>query len=106
MKARQISIVTKQITNGTIFPNISAKIRQGVVTLIDHEFSKLKREVDDSFDLIRSDIDIVVAEKPQPRNEAIGVEAKRLTERLAKRLAGIQMKHDKILRIQWDIVGA
>lgn len=102
MSARQKSIVTNQISNGTIFPNISDKLRQGAITVIDSQFNKLKRNVNDSFDLIQNDIEMTVSENLQSCNNAVGAEAKELTEKLAK----LSSKYDEILRIQQNIVDA
>ncbi|CAD6449084.1 391a815d-1b9c-4314-ad35-de3c751e332e [Sclerotinia trifoliorum] len=86
MHVRQISIITNHTSNGTIFHNISAKMRKEMINIIDDEFGKLKGEVDDTFDLIGKDIEMAVAEKPQSSSHALSPEAKKLIDRLAKNL--------------------
>ena len=99
MKARQISIISNQVNGGTMFPNISAKLRQEAVTLIDYEFNKLKLELDETYDLIHKDIDMSIAKRPQPQNSAATSKGKELVARLAKRLNILKSKYDEILRV-------
>ncbi|KAK6604057.1 hypothetical protein H4I95_05960 [Botrytis cinerea] len=99
MKARQISIISNQVNGGTMFPNISAKLRQEAVTLIDYEFNKLKLELDETYDLIHKDIDMSIAKRPQPQNSAATSKGKELVVRLAKRLNILKSKYDEILRV-------
>ncbi|TEY79928.1 hypothetical protein BOTCAL_0040g00200 [Botryotinia calthae] len=105
MKARQISIIKNQVIGGTMFPNISAKMRQEAVTLIDYEFNKLKLELDETYDLIYKDIDMTIAKRPQPQNSAATSEGKELVVRLAKKLENLRSKYDEILRVQESEVG-
>ncbi|TGO35356.1 hypothetical protein BHYA_0161g00190 [Botrytis hyacinthi] len=105
MKARQISIIANQVNGGTIFPNISAKTRQEAVTLIDYEFNKLKLELHETFNLIRKDIDMAIAKRPQSEKSAVTTEGIELVEGLAKRFNDLRLKYDEILRVQEGQVG-
>ncbi|KAF5868070.1 uncharacterized protein Bfra_007265 [Botrytis fragariae] len=106
MKVRQISIITNQVNGGTMFPNISAKMRQEAVTLIDYEFNKLKLELHETFNLIHKDIDMAIAKRPQSQQSAATTEGKDLVVRLAKRLNNLRLKYHEILRDQESEVGA
>lgn len=105
MHARQISIITNHTSNGTIFPNISENMRKEMITIIDDQFGKLKGEVVGSFDLIRKDIDMAVAEKPQSSSHALSPEAKKLIDGLAKKLTKLRVRHDEIINTQQHVVG-
>lgn len=99
MKARQISIIANQVNGGTIFPNISAQMRQEAVTLIDYEFNKLKLELHETFDLIHKDIDMAIAKRPQSEKSAATNEGIELVGRLAKKFNDLRSKYDEILRV-------
>ncbi|TGO07985.1 hypothetical protein BTUL_0233g00180 [Botrytis tulipae] len=105
MKARQISIIAKQVNGGTILPNISAKTRQEAVTLIDYEFNKLKLELHETFNFIHKDIDMAIAERPQSEKSAATTEGIELVGRLAEKLNSLRLKYDEILRVQKGQVG-
>ncbi|KAF7956008.1 hypothetical protein EAE96_004929 [Botrytis aclada] len=100
MKARQISIISNQVNGGTMFPNISAKMRQEAVTLIDYEFNKLKLELNETFDLIHKDIDMAIAKGPQSQNSAATTEGTQLVGRFAKKFNNLRLKYDEILRVR------
>ncbi len=58
--ARQRAIVQGRITDGTLFPNISAKIIDHIVSLIDDTFSSLHEKVNNILGFIRADLDMAV----------------------------------------------
>ncbi|TGO22762.1 hypothetical protein BPAE_0156g00090 [Botrytis paeoniae] len=105
MKVRQISIITNQVNGGTMFPNISAKMRQEAVTLIDYEFNKLKLELHETFNLIHKDIDMAIAKRPRSQKSSATTEGKELVVRFAQKLNKLRLKHDEILRAQESEVG-
>ncbi|TGO79010.1 hypothetical protein BELL_0046g00100 [Botrytis elliptica] len=105
MKARQISIITNQVNGGTIFPNISAKMRQEAVTLIDYEFNKLRQELHETFNLIHKDIDMTSAKRPQSQKSAATTKGIELKGRFAKKFNNLRLKYDEILRVRDSGVG-
>ena len=55
-KKRQISIVQDPIKNGTLFPNLCITINQHMEELIKSTFTDLCTQIQEIFDLIRSDL--------------------------------------------------
>ncbi|KAH6678502.1 hypothetical protein B0J14DRAFT_582898 [Halenospora varia] len=98
--SRQRSIVQGRITNGTLFPQISAKIQANVDELVKKTFCDLRHEVDAVLDLIVSDVKMALASKPQvvvdARNQEHQEEERRRGELLAE-IRKLKGKHEEIL---------
>jgi hypothetical protein len=70
--ARQRSIVQGRITNGTLFPHISAKIQASIEKLIQKTFHDLHDAVNAVLNLIVSDVEMALASKSQHADDDAG----------------------------------
>ena len=61
MAAAQRGVVQGRITDGTLFPNISAKVIDDLTALIRNSFDELLEKLNDVLELIRLDLKVVLA---------------------------------------------
>ncbi|KAH6700598.1 hypothetical protein BKA61DRAFT_705543 [Leptodontidium sp. MPI-SDFR-AT-0119] len=98
--ARQRSIVQGRITNGTLFPHISAKIQANIDRLVQETFRDLYDAVNIVLGLIVSDVEMVLASKPQrvddTRNQE-NLEEERRKEELKAETRVLNEKHEELL---------
>lgn len=94
-KAAQISVVQGRITNGTLFPNISAKILDDVNELIEARFTHLKKKVNDIVKHIAFDLDVAL-DAEEKRTVMSGTERKQ-RDGLAEEIRRLQTRHEQVL---------
>ncbi|KAH8744019.1 hypothetical protein F5882DRAFT_455086 [Hyaloscypha sp. PMI_1271] len=98
--ARQRSIVQGRITNGTLFPHISAKIQAGIDQLVRKIFRDLRNAVNAVIELIASDVEMALASNPQrmggARNQEDPEEERRKGELMAE-IRELKKKHEELL---------
>lgn len=98
--ARQRSIVQGRITNGTLFPHISTKIQANINRLVQETFRDLYDAVNIVLGLIVSDVEMVLASKPQrvddTRNQE-NLEEERRKEELKAETRVLNEKHEELL---------
>jgi hypothetical protein len=98
--ARQRAIVQGRITNGTLFPHISAKIQASIDQLVRKTFRDLRDAVNAVLDLVVSDVEMALASYPQrvdsARNQEDPEEERRKGELMAK-IRELKGKHEELL---------
>ncbi|KAE8450711.1 hypothetical protein EG329_006056 [Mollisiaceae sp. DMI_Dod_QoI] len=98
--ARQRAIVQGRITNGILFPHISAKIQANIDQLVQKTFRNLHDAVNAVLDLIVSDIEIALVSRPQgvddARNQESPEEERRKGELMVE-IRELKGKHEELL---------
>lgn len=105
--ARQRAIVQGRITNGTLFPHISAKIQASIDDLVRKTFRRLKNEVDAVLDLIVSDVEMALASNLQRLGSARNqddLEEQKGKEELMAEIRELKEEHEKLLASISDIL--
>ncbi|KAN0095627.1 hypothetical protein V8E51_016338 [Hyaloscypha variabilis] len=105
--ARQRSIVQGRITNGTLFPHISARIQASIDQLVRKIFRDLHGAVNAVLDLIVSDVEMALTSNPQrmdsANNQADPQEQRRKEELMAE-IRELKGEHEKLLASISDIL--
>ncbi|KAE9366257.1 hypothetical protein N431DRAFT_419424 [Stipitochalara longipes BDJ] len=107
--ARQRAIVQGRITNGTLFPHISAKIQASIDKLVRKTFGDLKDAVDAILNLIVNDVEMALTSNPQrvdsdsARNQE-DPEEQRRKEALMAEIKELKGEHEKLLASISDIL--
>ncbi|KAH8812284.1 hypothetical protein F5884DRAFT_784973 [Xylogone sp. PMI_703] len=105
--AQQRTIVQGRITNGTLFPNISVQIREGIDQLVQKTFADLRDAVNAVLDLIVSDIDMALTSKSQRADNAKNqkdLEEERQKEELIVEIKKLKEEHERLLTVITDIL--
>ncbi|KAH8649442.1 hypothetical protein BGZ60DRAFT_534676 [Tricladium varicosporioides] len=98
--AAQRSIVQGRITNGTLFPNISAKIQSSMEKQIGRAFRHLYRTANEVLDLIVCDVELALAFKPRVMVDARSQEhqeEERQKGELRDEIKKLEGKHEEVL---------
>lgn len=106
MAAKQRSIVQGRITNGTLFPNISAKIQASMDRLVRKSFGDLYDAVNTVLDLIGTDVEMALAFDPQSLGNAGNQqdpEEERQKTKLLAEIVEFKRKHAELLAAISDI---
>ena len=105
--ARQRTIVQGRITNGTLFPHISAKIQASIDQLVQKIFRDLHDAVNAVLDLIVSDVEMALTSNPQgmdsTRNHEDPEEQRRKDDLMAE-IRELKGEHEKLLASISDIL--
>jgi hypothetical protein len=104
-QSRQQITVQGRITNGTLFPNISAAVKMDMKAQVEKTFSGLLKALKPIFKLIRSDIDMALAAASQHLDGAgnIDPEEQRRKEELAAAVQELKRQHAELLANVADI---
>lgn len=98
--ARQRAIVQGRITNGTLFPHISAKIQDSIDKLVRKTFRDLDDAVNSILDLIINDVEMALASDFQradsARNQEDPGEEKKKEELMVK-IRELKGRHEELL---------
>ena len=96
-----------RITNGTLFPHISARIQASIDQLVRKIFRNLHDAVNAVLDLIISDVEMALTSNPQrmdsARNQEDPQEEKRKEELMAE-IRELKGEHEKLLASISDIL--
>jgi uncharacterized protein with von Willebrand factor type A (vWA) domain len=99
--------VQGRITNGTLFPHISARIQASIDQLVRKIFRNLHDAVNAVLDLIISDVEMALTSNPQrmdsARNQEDPQEEKRKEELMAE-IRELKGEHEKLLASISDIL--
>jgi hypothetical protein len=99
--------VQGRITNGTLFPHISARIQASIDQLVRKIFRNLHDAVNAVLDLIISDVEMALTSNPQyidsARNQEDPQEQRRKEELMAE-IRELKGEHEKLLASISDIL--
>jgi hypothetical protein len=95
--ARQRGHVYGRITDGTLFPNISARIVESVRELGHTTFASLQENTDEVFDLIKNDLDMALASGVTDERPVFSREEIDATEELRAELLLLRTEHAEVL---------
>lgn len=93
---RQIQIVQGRITDGTLFPNISAKILSKTTRLIARMFDELRGKLDGATKSIGFDLSVGL-DAAQKNRVGLSKPEKEHRERLAEAVKTLQRRHKEVL---------
>ncbi len=101
MNRAQIDVVQGRITDGTLFPNISAKILDEATELIRGKFSHLQRRVNDI--VKRISFDLSVALEAEGKRSVMSPAERGQRDALAKEVKRLQSWHGRVLETIKDL---
>ena len=96
-----------RITNGTLFPHISARIQASIDQLVRKIFRNLHDAVNTVLDLIISDVEMALTSNPQRIDSAGNQEdpqEQRRKEELMAEIRELKGEHEKLLASISDIL--
>lgn len=94
MKARQHDIVQGRITDGTLFPNISARMMDDINSLLERAFAKLKQKMKGVLLHIRLDL---TCSLPDAARARLTERERQLRDQLAQEVKKLQRRHRQLL---------
>jgi hypothetical protein len=95
-------MVQGRITNGTLFPQMSAKIQASIEQLTRKAFVDLQNAATSVLDQITSDVEMALASNPRHVNGDIMKEDPEAVKRkkdLRDKVAGMKLQHERLLAV-------